>query len=308
MDIGRRLLCLLLISVGITTAGCGALLKRTTVASATEIFRDGMEAFYREGDLLLAEQALASNLKLLEVFLQASPDNEDLLLQTSQGFGAYAFAFVEDKIARHHSDSNLHRLHRERARRLYLRGRDYGLRVLVLRHAAFANALTADLTTFQATLQHLQKKDVPALFWTAYGWAGAINWSRDRPGMLADIERVVAMMQRVLELDEGYFFAGPHLFFGVFHASRSQALGGDPARAKSHLDRARELTGGKLLLVPLMVADPYAVQIQDRDLFEFQLRSILDAPDDLAPDQRLLNEIAKSRAQLLQERIDELFL
>ncbi len=76
----------------------------------------------------------------------------------------------------------------------------------------------------------------------------------------------------------------------------------------SHLDRASELTGGTFLLVPLFIADPFAVQTQDRALFETQLRLILDAPDDLLPEQRLLNQIAKARARLLMERINELFL
>src|SRR3989304_9075890 len=91
----------------ILASGCGPVLKQVTVASATEIFRAGMAAFSREEDLILAEQALASNLKLLEVFLEASPDNPDLLLQASQGFGTYTFAFVEDKIAQHHRDPHL---------------------------------------------------------------------------------------------------------------------------------------------------------------------------------------------------------
>lgn len=301
----RSLVTLLIMIV--LTSGCGPALKRVTVASAAEIFRDGMVAFYREEDLLVAEQALASTLKLLEVFLEASPNNEDLLLQASQGFGAYAFAFVEDKIAAHRFDPALHTLHRNRARHLYLRGRDYGLRLLKLRHDALA-PLTADLPTLRVGLQRLNKDDVPALFWAAYGWAGSIQWSRDRPEMLAEVSRVVMMMERVLEVDEGYFHAGPHLFFGAYHASRSPALGGDPARAKSHLDRALELTGADSFLVRLFIADPYAVQIQDRALFETQLRLIVDAPDDLPPEQRLLNRVARARARLLLERIDELFL
>ena len=304
----RRFIILLVISTALAASACGPLLKQMTVASATEIFQDGIEAFYREGDLVLAQQALASNLKLLEVFLQSSPDNQDLLLQASQGFAAYAFAFVENKIASVRTDPDLAELQRERARRLYLRARDYGLRTLALRHEDLADPLTADLATLRAALQLLHKEDVPALFWTAYGWGGAINWSRDRPEMLADVPRLVAMMHRALELDEGYFHAGPHLFFGVYYASRSPALGGDPRRAKFHLDRALDLTGGNTLLVRLFIADPYAIQIQDRPLFETQLELILDAPDDLSPEQRLINQIAKGRAQLLRERIDELFL
>ncbi len=90
---------LLLITMAVVVSACSPILKQMTVSSATEIFQDGQVTFYREGDLRLAEQALASNLKLLEVLLQTSPDNQELLLLASQGFGAYTFAFVEDKIA-----------------------------------------------------------------------------------------------------------------------------------------------------------------------------------------------------------------
>lgn len=294
--------------MAVLTSGCGPLLKRVTVASATEIFQDGMEAFYREGDLILAEQALASNVKLLEVFLQAAPENQELLLQAAQAFGAYTFAFVEEKIEAHRADREQSLLHTERARRLYLRGRDYGLRLLKLRSEPLAQALTADLPTFQAALKHLQEEDVSALFWTAYSWAGYINWSRDRPEALVDLPKVEAMMRRILDLHEGYFYASPHLLFGVYYASRSKELGGNPSQAKVHLDRARALTEGKFLLVHLFTASPYAVQIQDRRLFESMLRAILDAPEDLLPEQRLSNEIAKARARLLLRRINELFL
>jgi len=297
-----------LLIVAFLASGCGPILKRVTVASATEIFQDGMEAFYREGDLILAEQALASNVKLLEIFLQASPENPELLLQATQAFGAYAFAFVEDKIEVHRGDRELSLLHTERARRLYLRARDYGLRLLKLRSDPFAQALTADLPAFQAALQRLQEEDVPALFWTAYGWAGYINWSRDRPEAMAELPRAEAMMRRVLELNEGYFYAGPHLFFGLYYASRSKGLGGNPSQAEFHLDRALALTAGNFLLVRLFTAYPYAVQIQDRRLFESMLRAILDAPEDLFPEQRLSNALAKVRARLLLRRIDELFL
>ncbi len=58
----------------------------------------------------------------------------------------------------------------------------------------------------------------------------------------------------------------------------------------------------------LFLADPYAIQVQDRTLFETQLRLILDAPEDLSPDYRLLNQVAKARARLLLEKNGELFL
>jgi hypothetical protein len=83
---------------------------------------------------------------------------------------------------------------------------------------------------------------------------------------------------------------------------------GDPAQAQRHFTRARTLSQGHLLLVPLAEAQYQAVQIQDRTLFTQRLQQVLDAPETLFPEQALLNAVAKHRAVLLLRRLDELFL
>jgi hypothetical protein len=63
-----------------------------------------------------------------------------------------------------------------------------------------------------------------------------------------------------------------------------------------------------VLLVPLLEAQYYAVQVQDRALFTERLQHVLEAPETLLPEQGLLNAVARHRAALLLRRIAELFI
>ena len=253
----------------------------------------GLETFNEESDLKLAESALGSNLKLVEALIKGDPENKKLLLMASQGFSAYALAFAEDESV-------------ERARVFYLRGRDYGMRVL-MQNAAFRDALDKDVTTFQYAVKTFLKDDVPALFWTAFGWGSYINVNRSDVGALADLPKVLAMMEYVRQLDSTFYYGGPCLFLGSIEGSMPKVMGGRPERAKEYFDRAAELTNGKFLLTYVYYAKTYAVQIQDQGLFETLLKKVDDAPVDILPEARLSNTIAKRKAKLLRERINELF-
>jgi hypothetical protein len=253
----------------------------------------GLETFNEEGDLKLAESALGSNLKLVEALIKGDPENKKLLVMASQGFNAFSLAFAEDDSV-------------ERARVFYLRARNYGMRVL-MQNAAFRDALDKDVAMFQFALLTFSKDDVPALFWTAFGWGSYINITRSDIRALADLPKVLAMMECVRQLDSTYYYGGPYLFLGSIDASLSKAMGGRPERAKEYFDRALDLTGGKFLLTYVYCAKTYAVQIQDQGLFETLLKKVDDASADILPEARLSNAIAKKKAKLLREHINELF-
>jgi tetratricopeptide (TPR) repeat protein len=253
----------------------------------------GLEAFNEEGDLKLAESALGSNLKLVEALIKGDPENRKLLLMASQGFNAYALAFAEDDSV-------------ERARGFYRRGREYGLRVL-MQNSTFKDAFDKDVTAFQSALKTFSKDDVPALFWTAFGWGSYINITRSDVSVIADLPKVLAMMEYVRQLDPTYYYGGPYLILGSIEGSMPKALGGKPERAKEYFDRAAELTGGKFLLTFVYYAKTYAVQTQNQELFEALLKKIDDAPADILPEARLSNAIAKRKAKLLRDHINELF-
>jgi len=272
---------------------CACIPKRVVVRTTAVILPDALAAMNEEGDLALAEAAAATNLKLVEGLLHADPKNRQLAALTAQGFGGYALAFVEDD-------------DRARAAALYLRGKKYGLRALMQdRHVAAGVAGTDD--AFAASLRHLGQGDKELILWTAMCWGKWIDLSRTNPAAVADLPRAEALFERLLQLDEGYYYAAPHVFLGVFYGGRSPMLGGRPEEARAHFERALKITHGRFLTARLYYAEYFARQTQDRSLFETQLHAILDAPDDILPEQRLANAVAKRKAARLLARVDEWF-
>jgi hypothetical protein len=272
-------------------AGCS--LQSIAIRSTMTIVDNGLEAVNEESDLPLAQQSIASNLKLLEGLLKSEPENEHLLLLASRGYSSYALGFVEDESA-------------ERARVFYLRARDFGLRIL-WQHRPFEEVWDKDLASFQRAIAELTADDVPAAFWTANGWGNYVRLSLTEPAAIADLPKVEALLKFVLQKDESYFYASSHLALGTILASRPKLLGGDPEKAREHFERCIALNKGKFLMAQLYYASTFAVQTQNKELFTKLLQSIEKASIDILPEQRLPNAIAKEKAKKLMTRTSELF-
>lgn len=275
----------------------------------TAIFEKAVPTFDRESDTELAELAGLSNLKMLEGLLEVTPDNPDLLLLTSSSFTRYAYGFLEEKIEIADVQYNFKEKERliDRAVDFYERGKNYGLRLMDKYRNGFSNFAKQDLGQFAVELEKLKEEHVPALFWTAFSWGCIVNLKQSEPARLAELSRVELMMERVLELDERFFFGGAHLFYGTYYGIRPEMLGGNPERSKTHLERAMKITEGKFLMSKFLLAKCYAIQTQNKELFERTLKEILEASPDLYPEQRLANELAKRRARHLLDRVDDLF-
>lgn len=265
----------------------GCTFKQVVARSSAALLDDMIAALNAETDTGHAREAAASLLVMLEGHVRADPGYRPLRRAAAQAYGGFAFGFLEKKEP-------------ARARRLYKRGRDHGLRALGLSPA------TPD-AAFRKTLARLGRDDLPLLFWTAYCWSGWINLSRGNPDALADLPRAEAMMARALAIDPQFFHGGPELFFGVYYGSRSRLLGGDPQKAAAHFRRAISATGGRFLMAKFLFARYHAVQTQDKALFVRLLDEIEKAPAGLLPDQALANALAKERARALRERMEDLF-
>jgi tetratricopeptide (TPR) repeat protein len=281
---------ILLLIPAILFQGC---IQTFAIQTMGGIMDYGLEAFNEEGDLRLAEEALGSDLKLVEALIKGDPQNKQLLLIASQGFSAYSLGFAEDDSV-------------ERARGFYLRARDYGMRVL-RQNPRLDEALNKDLASLQAALRTLSKDDVPAVFWTAFAWGSYINITRADVGAVADLPKVIAMMEFVRQIDPTYYYGGSYLFLGSIEGSMPRVLGGKPEKAKEYFERALAVNGGKFLLTYVYYAKTYAVQEQDQALFESLLKKVDDASLDILPEARLSNAIAKKKATLLREHMGDLF-
>jgi hypothetical protein len=229
---------------------------------------------------------------LIDGMIQAVPNNERLLLAGAQSYSSFASLFVED----HDQDY---------AKLLYERGKQYALKSLEMR--GFKDPLQRPFDDFKEGLNHLGKKEVPYLFWTATCWANWIRLNLDSVEAVSELPRVESMMKRTLELDEGFYYGGPHLFMGIWFASRPKIAGGDLKKAQEHFVKALDFGRGKFLMAYVYYANHYARKTVDKDLFTATLQKVLETPADTSPDLVLLNTIAKKQAKELLSRVEEYF-
>lgn len=272
-------------------SGCS--LQKFALKTTSGLFSYGIEALYSEPDLPIAETAIASNLKLLDGFHLADPKNKEILEMLTQGYASYSLAFLEENQP-------------ERASLFYLRARDYGFKRLE-QTKAFKNGIPEKEADFARRLPEIKKSEVPALFWTAFAWAGWVNLNRDKPQAVFDLNLVKAMMNRVLELDETFFFGAAHLFWGSIYGSLPPLLGGSPEKAKEHFDRAIEISEDKFLIAQVYYARYYAAATLNEELFDRTLLTVENAPQDILPGYELMTSVAKRQARDLQAKKEEMF-
>lgn len=286
-------------------SGCTTL-KHTAIDKLGDTLASGGTAFSGDDDPQLIASAAPFSLKMMESLLAERPQHRGLLLATASGFTQYGYAFVQmeaDELDA--TDVAAASARRDRARRLYLRARDYGLRGLAVAHADFAQKLRADPL---AAVKVCGRDDVPFLYWTAASWAAAISIKKDRPDLIADLPLMEALIDRALALDEAYDRGAIHNLLISYEMARSGAPGDPAERSRAHFERAVALGGGLEASPLISFAESVCVAKQDRTRFVALLREALAINLDARPESRLVNVIMQRRASRLLEHIDDLFL
>ena len=287
-------------------AGC----RSVALKFAADAVAGSGEAYASDDDPELVRDAVPFGLKTMEGVLEEKPRHEGLLTALASGFTSYAYAFVQQdgELADLDGKLDVARAARERARKLYLRGRGYGLRGLDVRKERLGQRILAGGADARAALAETRKEDVPLLYWTASAWTLSIAADKANMAGIAELPTPVAMMERALALDEAWSDGAIHEFFVVYDATRSAAEGGGPDRAKAHLDRALALSMNKKVGPRVSWAEGVLVQRQDRDAFVRTLEEVVRADPGEVPRYRLVNIVAQRRAKALLAHVDDLFL
>jgi len=289
----RSLLSILLLVGLLTTFGCG-LAKKLPARMIGAVFEGLSASIFEQPDVQLVEQALPAYLLLIDGLLDSSPGDTRLLRTGAQAYSAYASAFVEEEET-------------ERLALLYGKAREYSLRLLAIEQKKVASALQGPGRDFNACLPALRNRDVPDLFLAASCLGGWITANPDSPEAIAEQVKVVELMTRILELDESYYYGGPHLFFGIYHGVKPKVLGGQPDTSRAHFERALEMSGEQFLLTRVLYAQYYARQVLNQELYESLLQQVLDAPVEQYAETRLMNEVARVKAVKLLDLVDDYF-
>jgi len=297
-------LFLLALPVFLAFSGCS--IKKIAVNKLGDALAQSGTTFSSDSDPELVKGALPFSLKLIESLLAENPRHRGLLFAASSGFTQYAYAFVKQE-ADEMEPINFAKATemRLRARGLFLRARDYGLRGLETTHPGFGEALNKDpLPAVKAA----KREDVPLLYWTAAAWGLAITLSKSEPALISDQPIMEALVDRALELNEAFDGGAIHSFLISYEPARQGAPGDPMERARKHFDRAMELSGGFQAGPLVALAESVSIEKQDRREFQSLLERALAVDTNAKPEYRLANLVNQRRARWLLSRIDDLFL
>lgn len=295
----------LLVALTLCIALSGCSVRNFAINSMGDALAASGSGFGSDDDPELVGAAAPFSLKLMESVLAESPNHRGLLLAATQGFVQYAYAYVELK-ADELEDTDLKAAHeqRERARRFYLRARNYGLRGLEAAYPGVTKALKTDPAN---AVSNTGSEDVGILYWTGVAWAAAISLSKDDPFLIADLPAVEALVSRALALDETFDRGGIHVFMINYEMSRAGLNADAPARAREHFARAVELTEGMHAAPYVTFAEAVCIAERNRAEFEQLLRGVLAMDVSRKSEWRLVNLVMQRRARWLLARTERLF-
>jgi hypothetical protein len=246
-------------------------------------------AILNQNDLETVRQGAPAYLIMIDSFIEGAPDDVDLLVAGSSLYSAYSGAFVSNP---------------DRARRMSEKALDYAQHALCLERSDLCDLRTKPFAEFEATLPEIDDADLNVVYPWAVALAGWIQARKDDWNAIADIPRVKTVMQRVVEIDEGYDRGGAQLYLGVLNSLLPPAMGGKPEVAKKHFEQALKLSEGKNLMVKTLYAQYYARITFNQELHDRLLKEVLESPVNV-PGLTLINTLAQEQArQLLAESPD----
>lgn len=289
----------------ISLASCSSL----AIRAVSGVLAGGGEGsvFTTDDDTELVRDALPFALKTYEALLEADPRNDALALATARAFAGYAFAFVQipaDQLPMDQVDQQV-AMH-ARARKLFLRARDYALRGLEIRRQGFAAALEQKGPV--AAVKLTRPEDIDYLYWAGASWLGAFSAEPFNFSLIVTLPQAIALLQQVEAWNDSYDRGAAHEIFISFYASAPPDLGGSEEKARAEFARAVALSRGLSAGPYVALASSLSIKNQNEGEFRDLLDKALAVDVNAAPSQRLVNVINQQKARWMLDHADRFFL
>ncbi len=263
--------------------------------------------FSGDNDPELVGDALPFAIKLYESLMAANPAHHGLKLRTGSLYIMYANAFLQSPaLMLPESEYKLQEFNYQRAKNLYLRGRDIIISALERKYPGFTQNLQDK--KFGPALSRTDKRDVPLLYWAGAGWLGAYAIDPFDMDLGMTMPAAAALMDRVLTLEENYASGAIHEFYVLYYGSLPNYMGGNLQKARDHFKKAVALSAGKSSTPYIALATTVAVKEQNLVEFQSLLKQALAIDPDSDPENRLLNILNHRKALWLIEHADDFFL
>lgn len=298
-------LYVLCISLVLVSPGCG-IVKKGAVNSLANAMSGSAAVYSQDEDPELIEGAFPFMLKVIEGLLEETPENKDLLITACEAFTSYSQAFVAMPAdAVEEDDLEAARAQRERAGKLFVRARGYGLRALELDHEGITAGLDSNP---DSALTETQEDDIRALFWTGASWALAIGNNMGDMDMVADFNIANALLDRASELEPDWNHGAIHEVMITLEMARPGAGEKSEEIAREHFRIAIELSEGQKAGPYVSLAEAVSIRNQNVEEFQQLLGKALEVDPDEAIDFRLTNILVQRRARWLLERTEDYFI
>jgi len=281
--------------------GCSSLAYR----GLADGLASGGGVYASDDDIEFIGQASPFGLKTMETVLARLPEHRPLARTVASGYVQYAYVYLQlqaDEI----EDQDVAKAYelRARARHMYLRARDTGLRALDLPPAT---TLLSDGTPLTAVLSRAEKDDAGLLYYTALAWLAAISQGKDDAQLIAGLPQAEALLDRAYALDPDYEEGGLEGFLVGYDMGRPGAGPAAEQRAREHYARSIALSHGRRVAPFVTLAESVSIPTRNRQEFKSLLDQALAIDTDARPDWRLANLVMQRRARWLLGRVELYF-
>jgi predicted anti-sigma-YlaC factor YlaD len=283
----------------------GCSVRQYAMSRVGDALAGGGDVFAAEDDPELARAAAPFSLKLMESMLAEIPAHAGLLTAAASGFAQYSYAFVQqDADEAEARDVLAAAALRERARRLYIRARDYALRALEARHPGFAAELERDP---KRALARLSRAAVLALYWLTVASAAVVSLSKDSAHAIAELPRIDQLVQQLQAIDPEFGEGALQAFLISYEMARPGSRDAD-ARARQHFEHAVRLSQRQKAAPFVALAESLCVREQKKDEFTALLGEAIALEPARRPEWRLENLVMQRRARWLLSQTEHLFI
>lgn len=265
------------IALAMLLAGCASIAQKAADNFATNLGK----AVLDQDDPATVRDGLPAYLLLLDAMVQGDPHSAGSLRAAADLYASYAGSFVSDPA---------------RAATLASRANGYARRATCVDAKPLCAALDRPYDEFAAAVAATD--DTRALYSLGGAWAAWIQTHSDDYSAIADIPKVEALLQRVVELDPRHDRGLPWVYLGVLNSLRPEAVGGRPEAGRAAFERAIAESGDRNLFAKTLFARHYARLVFDQELHDRLLNEVL-AADARAEGFTLINTLAQQQAREL---------
>nr|WP_321401407.1 TRAP transporter TatT component family protein [uncultured Desulfobacter sp.] len=279
-----RCIVFCILTVGVLFLAQGCAVKSNMMTSLSR-------SILNNNDLDMVASGAPAYLIMVDSLIDQDPDSADMLSSGAQLYTAYSDVFVTDK---------------DRKKKLADKAMDYARQSICAARSDACDLKNQPFSAFSAVVKDMDEDELPYLFTLGNAWASWIMAHKDDFNALADISRIEAIMNRVIELDDTYKDGAAYVYLGTLATFLPPALGGKPEQGKHYFEKAISICQGKNLMAKVVYANLYAKMMFDRPLFDQLLKEVLETDPNI-DGYTLINTYAQQQAKQLLNEADDYF-